>query len=54
MYEVIGYNRALKRPFSKKVDAKSEKHARELVLSLIGSHNGTKRTMIEIKEVKKL
>ncbi|RME78952.1 MAG: 50S ribosomal protein L18a [Methanobacteriota archaeon] len=54
MYEVKGYNKALKRPFTKKVDAKSENAAIEKVLSLFGSNNGIRRSMIEVKEVKEV
>lgn len=41
------------RPFSKEVDAKSEKHARELVYSLFGSVNGVNRGKVKIESVAK-
>ncbi|MEM4295516.1 MAG: 50S ribosomal protein L18Ae [Candidatus Anstonellales archaeon] len=53
-YEISGYIRKLNRPFKKVVEAESEKHAKELVLCIFGSNNGLKRTLIDIKEVKKL
>ena len=54
MFEVRGYLKKLKRPFVKKVEAKSEKHAVELVMSLFGAQNGLKRTSIVVEEVKRL
>lgn len=41
------------RPFSKEVEAKSEKDAKEKVYALFGSQNRLKRTKVKIEEVKK-
>ena len=41
------------RSFSKTVDAKSERHAKELILSTFGAKNGIKRSLISISEVSK-
>jgi ribosomal protein L20A (L18A) len=40
-----------KRVFSKSVEAKSENHAKDVVMALFGSHNGLKRTKIVIESV---
>lgn len=44
---------ARKMPFTKEVDAKDEKAARELAYSLFGSEHGTKRRWIDIEKVEK-
>ncbi len=43
-----------KRAFSKEVEAKSEKHAKEMVYSLFGSQNGLNRNKIRIVGVVKV
>ncbi|MCD6549315.1 50S ribosomal protein L18a [Candidatus Micrarchaeota archaeon] len=54
-YEVKGVMRlgSEKRPFVKVVDAKSEKHAKELVYSLLGAQHGIRRTEVKIEQVVK-
>ena len=42
------------RQFSKVVETSSEKNAREIVYSLMGSEHGLKRNLIKITEVKAL
>lgn len=39
------------RKFSKEIEAKTKNHAKELVYSLFGSKNGTKRNNIKITDV---
>ncbi len=39
------------RKFSKEVEADTEKYARELVYSLLGSQNGVKRSEVKIESV---
>ncbi len=51
-YVVTGMIRKEKSKFAKEVDAKSEKHAKDLVLSFFGSKHGIKRAGIEINGVK--
>jgi large subunit ribosomal protein LX len=40
--------------FSKEIEAKSEKHAREIVLSTYGSQHKVERRLIEINTVKEV
>ena len=42
------------RKFSREVDAKSERHAKELVYSLFGSQGGVKRVNVKIAEITKV
>ena len=42
------------RIFTKEVEAESENHAKELVLSLFGAQNKIKRSNIEIAEITKV
>jgi large subunit ribosomal protein LX len=42
------------RQFTKVVETSSEKSAKEMVYSLMGSEHGLKRNLIKIKEVKAL
>jgi len=41
-------------PFSKEIVADSDKRARELMLSIIGSKHGAPRRLIAIKEIKEV
>lgn len=43
--------KGVKKPFEIEVDAKSEKHARELVYSHFGAKNNLKRTAVVIESV---
>jgi len=49
----IGRGKVAK-PFEKQVEAASEKLAREICLSLLGSNAGIKRSAVEIASVEKL
>ncbi len=42
------------RKFSKEVEAKSERHAKDVVYSLFGSSNGVKRNKVRIESVSKV
>ncbi|HLC69344.1 MAG TPA: 50S ribosomal protein L18Ae [Candidatus Bilamarchaeaceae archaeon] len=42
-----------KRNFTKTLEAKSERHARDLVYALFGQHNGLPRNRIAIEKVGK-
>lgn len=42
------------RKFTKSFDAKSEKHAKELLFSFFGSKNNVKRSQIKIVKVSKV
>lgn len=42
------------RKFEKQVDAKSEKHAKDLVYALFGSVNGVNRKKVKIESVAKV
>ena len=41
------------RPFTKTVEAQSEKHAREQIYAIFGSQNGLRRTLIAIEKITK-
>jgi len=41
------------RPFTKKIEAKSEKYARELIFSKFGANSGIKRSEVRIEEIAK-
>lgn len=43
-----------KRKFSREVEAKSERHAKELVYSDFGSKNGVNRNRVKIEKVSKV
>ncbi len=43
-----------KRKFSKEVEAKSEKHAKDVTYALIGSVNGVNRKKVKIESVAKV
>ena len=53
-FEVKGVFGKDKKVFSKKVEAKSEKLAREKTLALLGSEHKIKRRLIEISEINEL
>ena len=40
--------------FSKEVESKSEKHAREIILSTLGSQHKIERRLIEINSIKEV